>query len=98
MLNRNSQYRKAMRIKQPKRYISVNDLDKYTQYSVEKYNISYGCPIITLQKQGIKYIVFLPEKYAKWRIDTNKKLYFEYFGDSIINSNLEFVIYEYKET
>jgi len=86
-----------MRIKQPKRYISVNALKKYIPYSVEKFDILYGVPVITLKRQEIEYVIFLPEKYNKYLIDTNKKVYFEYFGDSIINSNLEFIIYESKE-
>jgi len=97
MFNRNSQYRKAISIKHRKYYISLKEMKKYTPYSIEKFVILYNIPIMTLQRKGINYIIFLPEKYNNYKIDTNKNFYFEYFGDSIINSNLEFIIYEIKE-
>jgi len=94
MLNRNTKLRKAIKIKQPSRYISLHDLKKYTPYSVESFQILHGNPIIKLQRQGINYTVFLPGEYNNLKIDTFKRLYLEYFGDNIINSNLKFIIYE----
>jgi len=73
--------------------MSLQDLKKYAPYSVENFQILHSNPIIKLQRQGINYVVFLPGEYNNLKIDTNKRLYLEYFGDNIINSNLKFIIY-----
>ena len=90
---RNSQLRKARMLKKPIHYIRLNQLEFNTLYNIDEFTVSGNKPILKLSKENVDYIVFLPRKYGKLYLNDKLNYCFEYFGNTLINSDQEFLIY-----